>query len=59
MKSKCGHFGVQQGKKVMLHFKDGSKLVTKFKEKKGATVIMMDGQKVKTKLLRTISIYKK
>ncbi len=58
MKSKQGHFSIQQGKKVILYFKDGYKKIVKFKEKKGNYIITFDKERIPIKLLRTISIYK-
>lgn len=57
-KSKQGHFSVQQGKKVILLFKNGDKTIVKYKEKKGNCIITSEGERIPTKLLRTISIYK-
>ena len=53
-----GHTSVQQGKKVMVHLKNGEKIVAKFKEKKGEKIIFYDYETIGTNIIRTISIYK-
>lgn len=57
MNRKSGHKSVQKGKKVMLFFQDGTKLITKFIEKKGRKIITEDGT-FGTEVYK-LSIYKK
>lgn len=54
---RTGHLSVQKGKRVMVHFKDGSKLITKFIEKKGKTIRTEAGN-FQAGDLRTLTIWK-
>lgn len=57
MKKKGGHTGVKKGKRVMLFFQNGRKVVTKFIEKKGNIIITEDGKFRKDEVYK-LSIYK-
>lgn len=53
-----GHLSVQKGKKVQVHMKDGTSFIDKFKEKKGAFVILEGTGKIHARNISTLSIYK-
>lgn len=60
--SGTGHLSVQQGKRVMVHMRNGQKFIGKFKERKATYVtLQLDAQSdmaIPTHDIRTISIYK-
>lgn len=53
-----GHMSVQKGKTVMVHLKDGRKLIKKFQDHTDKYVYFMDKTRKRTDQIRTISIYK-
>ena len=59
---RTGHLSVQPGKRVMVHMRDGTKVVGKFVERKSnkVTIIQDIGWPItlSTDKIRTISIYK-
>lgn len=58
MKSKkMGHTTVYRGKKILLFFRDGRKLITKFIERKGRFVITEAGRYTTDEVYH-VSIYK-
>jgi hypothetical protein len=54
-----GHMSVQRGKTVMVHLRDGRKLIKKFLEQNNNYVYFMDNTRQRKDEIRTISIYKK
>lgn len=54
---KLGHTSVWRGKRVMLFFHDGHKLVTRFIEKKGKFIVTEAG-KFSTQEVYNLAIYK-
>lgn len=56
--SKIGHTSVRQGKRVLVHLKDGTKKVGKFYEDKSKIVKFYDIDPIKKSELRTLTIYK-
>lgn len=51
------HLSVRKGKRVLIIFKDGTRLTGKFKEKKGRFV-HLEGKSVRAAEIRSMSILK-
>jgi hypothetical protein len=57
MRKRLGHLTVYRGKRIILFFHDGSKLITRYIDKKGKFVITEAG-KFSTKEVYNMGIYK-
>ncbi len=55
---KTGHLSVRQGKRVVIHKRDGSKVVAKFKERGNNWVEFYELGRIPTVEIRTLSIAK-
>jgi hypothetical protein len=55
---KTGHFSLQQGKRVKVFKRDGSSFIDKFLGHKSGVVLLEKAGRVKTAILRTLTIYK-
>lgn len=49
---------VRQGKRVIVHLRDGTKVVAKFKERRDRELLFYDHDPIPTEHVRTISIYR-
>lgn len=57
-RKRTGHLSVNKGKRVIVHFKDGTKVPDRFIEKKGHYVILEELGKIHAGLLSTLTINK-
>lgn len=51
-----GHTHAPPGKRVMVHMRDGTKRIGKFKKTEGKLIYLENQEPIRTKLVRTISI---
>ena len=58
MSMKTGHLSVRQGKRVVIHFRDATKKVAKFKERGSNYVEFYELGRIPTVEIRTLSIAK-
>lgn len=58
IRNKTGHLSVRSGKRVIIHFIDGKKVIAKFKEKRHSYIEFWDYENVPIAQIRTLTIYK-
>lgn len=59
MSKGSGHTSVRQGKKVLVFLSSGEPpIIAKFKEHKDSRILFYDHEPIRTRLIRTLSIYK-
>lgn len=54
----CGHTSVQRGKRVLVVMVGGDHIVAKFKEHRDRWIHFYDREKISTKAIRTLSLYR-
>jgi hypothetical protein len=52
------HTSTYKGKKILIILKDGTKIIDRFKDKKSGTIITENHGKIKTSLVKAMTIYK-
>lgn len=53
-----GHMSVQQGKRVVVWMRDGTKFIAQFKEHKSRYIIFFDHRSVRKEAVSTLSLHK-